>query len=196
VCEKKVVIQLSDGKARQIKHIYSAMYWSPEGRPITAREFLQRMFDDLPQFFSDEEQLRRIWSDPTTREKLLEDLAEAGYDEDKLEGMKDLIDAKDSDVYDVLAYVAYATEIHTRIERVKEARPSIFQAYSDYKQREFIDFILEKYVQDGVGELSPNKMRSLLELKYNTISDAATKLGQPGEIRNTFVGFQRYLYSV
>jgi len=196
VCEKKVVIQLSDGKARQIKHIYSAMYWSPEGRPITAREFLQRMFDDLPQFFSDEEQLRRIWSDPTTREKLLEDLAEAGYDEDKLEGMKDLIDAKDSDVYDVLAYVAYATEIHTRIERVKEARPSIFQAYSDYKQRKFIDFILEKYVQDGVGELSPNKMRSLLELKYNTISDAATELGQPGEIRNTFVGFQRYLYSV
>lgn len=196
VCEKKIVIQLSDGRTRQIKHIYSAMYWSPEGRPITAKEFLQRMFDDLPQFFSDEEQLRRIWSDPTTREKLLEDLAEAGYDEDKLEGMKDLIDAKESDVYDVLAYVAYDTEIHTRIERVKEARPSIFQAYSDYKQREFIDFILEKYVQDGVGELSPNKMRSLLELKYNTISDAAIELGQPGEIRNTFVGFQRYLYSV
>jgi len=65
------------------------MYWSPDGSPITAREFVERMFDDLPQFFENEDKLREIWSDPTTREKLLSDLTEAGYDAEKLESMKD-----------------------------------------------------------------------------------------------------------
>ena len=194
VCEKKVLIKLSDGRARQIRHISSAMYWSTEGRPITAKEFVERMFDDLPQFFENEDQLREIWSDPTTREKLLHDLSEAGYDEEKLDSMKDLIDAKESDVFDVLAFVAYAIETRTRIERVRKAKPVIAQAYSNYKQREFIDFILDKYIEDGVHELAANKMRSLIELKYNTISDATSVFGSPSVIRDTFIGFQKYLY--
>jgi len=194
VCEKKIVITLSDGKARTIKHVSSAMYWSPEGKPITAKEFVERMFDDLPQFFKDEEQLRQIWSDPTTREKLLDDLAEAGYDEEKLESMKGLIDAKDSDVYDVLAFVAYAAETHTRRERVENAKPGIAREFANYKQQQFIHFILDKYLEDGVRELSAHKMRSLIELKYNTISDAAAELGPPAVIRETFIGFQKYLY--
>jgi type I restriction enzyme R subunit len=191
---EKIVIQLSDGKTREIRHISSVMYWNAEGKPITAKEFVERMFDDLPQFFEDEDQLREIWGNPNTREKLLEDLSEAGYDDEKLESMKDLIDAKHSDVYDVLAYVAYAAETHTRTERVTTARPAIAMAFADYKQKEFIDFILDKYEQDGVKELSTSKMQSLLRLKYNTINDAAIELGSPKVIRETFVGFQKYLY--
>jgi type I restriction enzyme R subunit len=161
---------------------------------ITAKEFVERMFDDLPRFFENEDQLREIWSDPTTREKLLEDLAEAGYDSEKLDSMKELIDAKDSDVYDVLTFVAYATEAQTRTERVQRAKPGIRSAFTDYKQQEFIDFILSKYINDGVHELATTKMRTLVELKYNTISDAAIEFGSPKAIRETFVGFQKYLY--
>ena len=108
--------------------------------------------------------------------------------------MKGIVDAKDSDVYDVLAFVAYAVETRTRLERVKNAKPNIVKEFSSYKQQEFIDFILEKYVEDGVHELAANKMRSLIELKYNTISDAAAEFGSPKIIRETFVGFQKYLY--
>ncbi len=193
-CNEKIVIKLTDGKTREIRHISSVMYWSPDGTPITAREFVERMFDDLPSFFEDEEQLRDIWSNPSTREKLLEDLAEAGYDEEKLESMKDLIDAKHSDVYDVLAYVAYARDVMTRDVRKKLALPSIHSQFTDYKQQDFIDFVLSKYVEDGVTELSVAKLQSLLALKYNTISDAAAELGPPAEIRGIFVGFQKHLY--
>ena len=195
VCVKKVEITLSDGRARLIRHIASAMYWSPEGKPITAKEFVERLFDDLPQFFSDEEQLRQIWSDPTTRQKLLEDLAEAGYDEEKLDSMKDLIDARDSDVYDVLAFVAYAVETRTRLQRVAAAKPGIEKTYPNDKQREFIDFVLEKYLEDGVKELAAAKMPDLIELKYHTLIDATAELGSPATIRATFAGFQKYLYA-
>ena len=193
-CGEKIVIKLSDGKTRSIQHISSVMYWDASGTPITAKEFIERMFEDLPQFFEDEDQLRRIWGNPSTREKLLEDLSEAGYDEEKLEGMKDLIDAKHSDVYDVLAYVAYDAETRTRTERVVESKLAINTAFTDHKQLEFIEFILDKYIEDGVKELSTSKMKDLVKLKYNTTSDAAAALGSTKAIRETFVNFQQYLY--
>lgn len=191
---EKITIQLSDGKARQIRHISSTMYWSPDGKPITAREFVERMFDDLPRFFSNEDQLRQIWSDPTTREKLLDDLAEEGYDTEKLNSMKELIDAKDSDVYDVLAFVAYAAETQTRADRARLAKPAISQAFTNNEQQAFINFVLDKYIEDGVGQLSIKNMSGLVKIRYNTISDAASELGSPALIKDTFFGFQRHLY--
>ncbi len=136
VCRETIEIRLSDGKVRQIRHISSVMYWDAKGTPITAKEFVERMFGDLPQFFEDEDQLWIIWSYPDTREKLLADLSDAGYDKEKLESMKALIDAKDSDVYDVLAYVAYAKETQSREARATSAKPSINSNFTDYKQQE------------------------------------------------------------
>ena len=193
-CGEKIVIKLSDGKTREIKHISSVMYWNPDGTPMTAQEFVKQMFKDLPTFFEDEDKLREIWSSPSTREKLLADLSEAGYDEEKLDSMKDLIDARDSDVYDVLAYVAYATETHTRTERAMTAKPAIRAAFADYKQLEFIEFILSKYIEDGVRELAPSRIMGLVTLRYNTIDDAIEELGSTASIKDTFVGFQKYLY--
>lgn len=185
---------MSDGKTRQIKHISSVIYFSQEGKPITAREFVERMFEDLPQFFKDEDELREIWQTPDTREKLLQELSEAGYDHDKLSSMQRLIEAENSDIYDVLAYIAYNAKVLTRIERAEHAKPQINQLFQDNKQQEFIDFIMGKYITDGVEELSPKKMRTLLELKYYTVSDAEILFGSTAKIRDTFVNFQKYLY--
>lgn len=195
ICDKqeKVEIKLSDGKKRQIQFVSSVLYWGPDGTPISAREFLERMFEDLPRFFKDEEQLRAIWCDPTTRDKLLEDLAEAGYDNELLDQMKALIGANDSDVYDVLAYVAYATETMTRHQRVLKAQSEISHLYDD-KQNDFVDFVLSQYDKHGVGQLSVKNMRGLLELKYNSLPDAVDHLGSTAAIRETFVGSQKYLY--
>ncbi|MDN5500121.1 MULTISPECIES: hypothetical protein [Shewanella] len=43
-------------------------------------------------------------------------------------------------------------------------------------------------------QLSPSKMRNLMELKYNTIGDAVEVFGSPAAIRETFIGFQKCLY--
>ncbi len=194
--KEKIKINLSDGKTREIKHISSVMYWSSDGQPVSAHTFVSQMFKDLPTFFEDEDKLREIWSDPSTRQKLLDDLSEAGYDEEKLEGMKELIDAKDSDVFDVLAYVAYAAKTHTRLERAQAARPSIVEAFTDPKQLEFIDFILDKYVRDGDKELASSNIISMVELKYHSVPDAADQFGSVDVVRETFVDFQKYLYAV
>ncbi|MFH2049512.1 MAG: type I restriction-modification enzyme R subunit C-terminal domain-containing protein, partial [bacterium] len=64
------------------------------------------------------------------------------------------------------------------------------------KQRIFLDFVLKQYVDSGVEELDDAKLPELLTLKYKAISDAKRQLGDIQTIRNTFIGFQIYLYEV
>jgi len=45
-----------------------------------------------------------------------------------------------------------------------------------------------------VDELDDKKLPELLELKYKAIADAKRELGSIKSIRETFVGFQEYLY--
>ena len=191
---RMVKITLADGKARQIQHIVSTSFWGPDGTPMSAEQFLQQLFGDLPDFFSDEGQLREIWSHPDTRKKLLEGLAEKGYSSEQLIEIRKLISAEQSDLFDVLAYIAFALAPISREERVVERKDLIFSHYED-KQQAFLDFVLTQYINQGVGELHPEKLPSLLELKYHGIHDATEELGEVSGIREVFVGFQQHLYA-
>jgi type I restriction enzyme, R subunit len=195
VCQKvvKVKVKLADGKERTIQHMTATMFWSPDGTPLSAPEFIERLFGHLPELFRDEEELRALWSMPDTRRKLLEGLAEKGYGDDELKEIKKLIDAENSDLFDVLAYIAFVLAPITRRERVDTHRASIFSHY-DGKLQSFLDFVLSEYVKEGVQELDDAKLPHLLELKYGGVGDAAEQLGSVAEIRETFVGFQQHLY--
>ncbi len=190
----KLKVKLRDGKEREIGHMMSTSYWSAEGKPISAEEFLQNLFGALPEFFKSEDELRTIWASPMTRKALLDKLAEAGYGRDVLLTMQALIDAEKSDLFDVLEYVSFAVTPITREARVANAQSRIF-ALLDNKQKEFLEFVLSKYIESGVEELDQEKLPSLLELKYNAISDAAEILGGVENIRKTFIDFQQHLYA-
>jgi type I restriction enzyme R subunit len=111
---QKVKIKLADGKARTIQHMMSTSFWHPDGTPMSAQQFMEMLFGKLPEFFKNEADLRALWSDPVTRKKLLEGLAEAGFGHDQLAEMQKIIDAEKSDLFDVLAHVAYATDADPR----------------------------------------------------------------------------------
>ena len=192
---KKIKIKLRDGKEREIQHMISTSFWSADGKPISAEEFLQNMFGALPEFFKDENDLRKIWSSPITRKIFLEKIAELGYDKEKLETLQKMIDAEDSDLFDVLSYVSFATKPISRKERVEESKSKIFNGLSD-KQKEFLEFVLDKYIEKGVEELDEEKLPILLNLKYDAIIDAEKNLGSVKQIRFTFFDFQRELYRV
>lgn len=155
---------------------------------------MEMLFGKLPEFFKDEEELRIIWSLPSTRAKLLEGLAEKGLGHDQLAEMQKIIDAEKSDLFDVLAHIAYALPPLTREERAAKARVIITQHFNN-KLQIFLDFVLAHYVPIGVEELDQTKLTPLLKLKYhNSIADAVADLGKPDEIGKVFAGFQKYLY--
>jgi type I restriction enzyme R subunit len=189
----KVKVKLRDGKEREIQHITSTLYYSPDGRPISAEQFLENLFGVLPAFFKSEAELRKLWSSPITRKALLEELEQVGFGKEELTMMQSLISAEKSDLFDVLEYISFAKQPITREKRVASAQSKIFASLSN-EQKQFLEFVLSKYIETGVEELDQDKLPELLKLKYFALDDAKKLLGTIDTIRNMFIGFQQHLY--
>ena len=191
---KRVKIKLRDGKEREIQYMIATSFWSADGKPISSEEFLNNLFGTLPEFFKSEAELRVIWGNPATRKILLEQLDEAGFGRDELSNLQKLIDAEKSDLFDVLEYVFNSeNQPISRAARVALARPTILSNI-DEKQKEFIEFVLGKYIESGVEELAQDKLPILLTSKYQSLEDAKSVLGEVAKISALFIGFQQYLY--
>ena len=191
---QKIKVKLADGKAHTIQHMMVTSFWHPDGTPMSALQFMEMLFGKLPDFFKNEAELRTLWSAPDTRAKLLQGLAEKGFGTDQMTEMQRIINAEKSDLFDVLAHVAYALPTLTPEERANNAKVVISTRFNT-KQQVFLEFVLAQYVKVGVQELDQEKLPPLLKLKYNNaIADAVADLGRPEEIGNIFSGFQKYLY--
>jgi type I restriction enzyme, R subunit len=124
----------------------------------------------------------------------LEKLADAGFGKDELTTLQQLIDAEKSDLFDVLEYVFNSDrKPMTREARVAAAQATIF-ALLNNKQKEFIEFVLTKYIETGVEELDQEKLPVLLTNKYQSLEDAKEMLGDVANISKLFIEFQQYLY--
>ena len=189
---KFIQVKLSKGKALAIDSMIHTTFWSADGTMISAAEFVQQLFGDIPSLFQDEDELRKIWSLPSTRKKLLQELSDKGYTEPQLEDLRKLVHGEDSDLFDVLNYVAYQKDLVPRLDRAQQAMIQI----KDYdpKQQAFLNFVLMQYVKEGVNELDDDKLADLIKLNYGSVHDAKVQLGSIKDIRDTFIGFQEHLY--
>lgn len=162
---------------------------------ITIEEYIKRLFGRLPEFFENDEDLREKWSQPETRQQLLEVLEQSGFQEDKLEMVRKFMGYEKCDMLDVLEFLAYNT---TPIERKKRAEILKVAELKklNQQQMEFVNFVLDLYVKHGFKELDNDKLGTLLEMKYHSLTDAMQKLGlKPDEMRTFFLGMQQELYN-
>ena len=191
---KMIVVQLAEGRELEIKSMSTSLFYF-NGKNIPASEFIKNLFNtiSLPTFFKDEEELKRIWSSPLTRKELLKKLEKNSFSKEKLLEIQQIINAEESDLFDVLEYVAYKVKPISRIERASKAE-ALLSNKLDNNQKEFINFVLSRYIEGGVDELEIEKLSQLLKLKYNEIYDAEKNLGDIESIKETFVNFQKYLY--
>lgn len=192
--KRRLKIKLRDGKEREIKHMISTSFWGAYGKPISVQEFMNNLYGTMPEFYKNEEELREIWSNPITRKAFLEKIAAIGYGQDELETLRSMIDADQSDIFDVLSYISFLTPPITRTDRVEQAKDKILEGLNQ-EQIEFLDFVLSKYEEKGVEELDEEKLPVLLNIKYHAIADAEKSLGDVEKIRTIFFAFQKNLYA-
>ena len=187
-------MRLSDNRIREIQTTIST-YFFVNGKTLGVEEFLNYLFDEvkLPKIFKSESELRKIWSNPITRRDLLEKIEKEGCDIDDLRKLQEIINAKNSDLFDVLEYIAYAKKPLTRELRVKKNRDNILNLLNK-NQREFVDYVLRNYIKEGIDELDISNLSTVLTAKYGSINAAQEKLGNVEDIKNTFIDFQKYLY--
>jgi type I restriction enzyme R subunit len=153
-----------------------------------------KYLDDLEKDKATAAELRKQWSKPFTRKILLEKLDAAGFPKSDLLIVQSLVNMEKSDLFDVLEYVFNGNyNSLTREQRVAASQATIF-AILDDKQKEFIEFVLSKYVETGVDELDIEKLPTLLTNKYQSLEDAKEVLGNVGDISKLFIEFQKYLY--
>jgi type I restriction enzyme R subunit len=190
----KLRIKLSDGKVRELQSM-SSTYFYVDGKPISAEEFLKRLFDQikLPEILGSEEQLRQVWSNPITRRDLIQKLEKAGCKKEDLLNLQELINAENSDLFDVLEYIAYLKSPVSRQTRVETSKTNIYNLLNE-QQKEFVSYVLRNYIAQGVDELDIGKLATVLEAKYGSIHAAQKALGGVQEIQKTFIDFQQYLY--
>jgi type I restriction enzyme R subunit len=191
---ERVTVRLADGKVRKLQHMAATTFWSADGRQMSAAQFLESLFGVLPEFFKDEDELRKLWSDPDTRQRLIDGLADRGFSREALSEMQKAVEAQDSDLFDVLAYVAFAVPPVPRLDRAEAAKAATLKSVSD-KQGAFIEFLLAQYVDRGIDELASSRLKLLLELRYGDTQNAFAEIGQPEKVRALFLEAQRGLFS-
>ena len=189
---RMIKVRLSGRKVLELDNMVKTSFWSADGTPISSDQFIKNLFGEIPSLFSSESQLREIWSNPDTRRKLLEELSERGYTRPQLEDLRRLVNGQNSDLYDVLAHVAYEAALVPREGRAERAKVEL-ASYSP-AQQEFLNFVLDQYVRAGSDELDTQKLPDLLELKFGSVSDAKPAIGNIPEIRDMFIGMQSALY--
>ncbi len=189
---KKVLVKLADGKARRIQYMASTTYWL-NGKVVSANQFIEHLFGGLSSLVIDEDALRKTWSNPETRTRFLAQLEDKGFGHGELSDIRRLIDAQDSDLFDVLAYIRFTLEPKARSERANSARSAALPAYSA-EMREFLESVLSAYERGGVEELGLDSLGTLLTVKYGSINDAKLLLGELAAIKGAFIGMQADLY--
>ena len=183
---------LSYGKRRAIQYQSEVMFWSPDGRPVPAQDFIKEMYGRLPEFYSSIDDLQQQWANPMTRETLLNKLAQAGYDEEVLDRIRHIIDADDSDLLDVLEYISYAVSPIERKQRAERTR-----SYADSltpAQKSFVNYIIVAYVENGVKELGRTNLPGLIEQKFSDVQTGIEQLGGIAAAQQVYNNFQKQLY--
>lgn len=161
---------------------------------ITLEEYVLKLFGQIPNFFSGEEDLRNKWANPDTRAQLLQTLDEAGFAEDKLILLKNMLKMQKCDLLDVLEYIAYNSTPMERAKRVEIVKKQYVDTLSK-EQKSFDYLILQYYVNNGFKELSIDNLKTFITIKFNSMSDAKEKLQMStAEIRTHYIDLQRHLY--
>ncbi|ADN08848.1 EcoAI/FtnUII family type I restriction enzme subunit R [Sulfurimonas autotrophica] len=191
---EKVTIDIKGKKLRVIN--IETTYVGLDGIPLRTEDYLELLIGVLGKFYNNEEGLREIWSNPKNRKDLLNKLKEMNIDESQLNDLKQIFEAQNSDIYDVLAHISFNLNIKTRSERVFAVEHSEFiEKHHNEKAKEFIEFILERYKKDGVKELGEDKLGKLVDLSgLGTVREVANNFGGIPQMRDEYFELQKEIY--
>ena len=193
--KEKLIVELSNGRQVKVTNI-ETRYIDENGKPLTAREFLEKLIGELPAIYKDEDHLRRIWSNPDTRADLLVKLGDLGFDNAQLNDLRNMIASPDCDIFDVLSHISFSSELLTRKQRVKFVKDDVqfFEVYKSLEAREFLEFVLNHYEKHGIEDLQRDKLGDLVKLKLGTPKDAKTAFGDMTTLLTAYFNLQEKIY--
>lgn len=191
---ERLIVELSNGRKLRVIDV-ETRYIDENGRPLTAKQFLEKLVGDLPHLYQSEEQLREAWANPETRALLLKSLGEMGFDKEQLQAMREMIATPEADIFDVLSHISFSSDIKTREDRANHVRNDAFlNGFENSKARAFLEYVLNVYEQHGIEELERSKLNDLIRINLGTPKDAKQVFGSNQNIINAYYDLQKQIY--
>ena len=195
ICAKppKPTIKITLSPTRTIES-----HWEPyvmvDGGRISVQDFVRNFIDAVKSVARDEHDLRSRWADPTTREELFKDLAELGFEEDRLKDIYDIVARPDCDILDVMLDLVYGVEPVTKAWRASHLKSVL--AKMNPARRAFAEEILKNYVKDGVWSLERATLLNYLKMKYGSVEEGLRSLecANASAAVDLFAEFQECIY--
>jgi len=143
-------------------------------------QFNQYAKEQITMLFSSINEFRNKWNNLKEREEILTELENRGI---SIEQLTEISKQKDSDLFDLICYVAYDLKPLTRKQRADlllKNKTDFFANYSS-KAREILELIVEKYIDFGLNQINPNIV----------LSPPISQLGNSIEIAKEFGGIEQ-----
>lgn len=169
-------------------------YLDPETHRLRLVEYRDFVTETVRSLFPDPKELRSKWSNRIGREEVRAALESHGIDSDDLLERTGLTDA---DPIDVLVHLAWNQPLATRKDRarrVTKEHAAFFEAYQP-AAREVLALLLDKYAEQGIGQLDDLEVLQVQPLKMlGTPAEIAARFGSADALRDTIAQLGDLLY--
>lgn len=160
---EKLRVRLADNREIKVIDIETRYLDPVTWKHLNSEDFLKKIVWELSHFYKDEHQLRMLWSNPETRDELLKSLSKIWLDTEQLEDLKNMFEAKWSDIFDILAHLSFNSDIKFRSERSIYGEEVVWK-YENFKAREFLEFLLTLYVKNWILDFRKDWLSSKITL--------------------------------
>ncbi|MEX2578817.1 MAG: DEAD/DEAH box helicase family protein [Verrucomicrobiales bacterium] len=168
---------------------------SADGRQLRVSEFRDYTGEVVRSLFADVAEFRHGWSNPETRNEILEQLVEKGIVSDEV---GEIFDTPDADPFDILCNLAWNAPVVSRTERAKRLRKEeaeFFDTYSD-SAKEILDALLTKYAEHGPGEFAiPDTLKIPPISALGNVSEIVEEFGGVDELKEAVSQLQQLIYA-
>jgi type I restriction enzyme R subunit len=148
-------------------------------------QFTQFAKEQITTMFPSVNDFRSRWNDLKKRDIIFEELENNGI---AIEQLMEITSQKEIDPFDLLCFVAFDLKPLTRKQRadlLKKNKPDFFAHFSD-KAKEILNLILEKYIDFGLNQISPEIISV----------EPIAQQGNPIEIVSEFGGFEQFKQAI
>lgn len=165
-----------------------------EGNLVSPEDYIKKVREEILTACHSMVELQRSWVDRQGREALLKTLGERKV---HLDILREILQRPDVDSFDLLAHVAFDSDMHSREERVTallNLHREFFQKF-DEPAREVLQTLIEKYRYGGLSEVTDPAVFRLAPFNSN-VRKVAEPFGGIDALRESIDGLVRRIYQV
>jgi type I restriction enzyme R subunit len=167
----------------------------PHGKQLRVRRFDDYTREQVRTLYGDAGKMRSAWRDPERRTVIISELENRGI---SFEQLAEATGRPDADPFDLLIHVAFNAPLRSRRERAEAVRrehKEFFDAHGP-QAREVLDYLLGKYTDHGVAQLTDLRILELPDVPVKgTVVEVADLFGGVEELKDAARQLQDLIYA-